>query len=93
MDQFARRGRNHKEREPVTVGAAFETLDQGRNVRSQAHELARLDQMLAPHPTELGIVADQIRQLAALLDQVAAGEAVNLVLEIRYAQELAQNQP
>ena len=52
---------------------------------------AGLLEMLATHAAELRIVADQVRELAPLLHQVAAGEAVDFLLKARRADQLAQH--
>ena len=81
LDHFARRRRDHEEREPAALEAALEQLDERRNVAAQPHPPARLPRCSRPHAAKLGIVADQIGQLAALLDEVAAGQARDLLLE------------
>ena len=67
------------------VEAALEELDQRRNVAGAAARAAGLDQVLAPDAAELGIVANQVGELAPLLDEVAPGQAVDLLLETRGA--------
>ena len=52
----------------------------------------RFHQVLTPDPTELGIVANQIGQLAPLLDEVAAGQAVDLLLEPVGPEQLAEDE-
>ena len=52
---------------------------------------ARLFEMLAPHPAELRVVPQEVRELAALLNQVAPGEPRDLLVEVRGADELAQD--
>ena len=71
LDHLPRRGRDHEEREPVAVDAALEELDQRRNVAAQPDPPAGLLEVLAADAAELGIVADQVGQLPALLHQVA----------------------
>src|SRR4029078_13400927 len=46
--------------------------------------------MLAPHAAVLGIVADEIGELAALLHQVAVRESLDLLLEATHAEQFAQ---
>jgi len=53
--------------------AALQQIDQRRNVAAQANPPAGFLQVLATDAAELGIVADQIRQLPTLLDQIALG--------------------
>ena len=67
----------NENRKPVEP--ALQKLDQRRNVVAQPHPPAGLDQMLAADAAELGIVTNQIGQLAALLHEVAAGQAVDLL--------------
>ena len=52
---------------------------------------AGLDEMPAPDAAKVGIVADQVGELAALLDQVAARKSGDLLFKVAHAQHLAQN--
>src|SRR5439155_8582108 len=89
-DRLGRR-RDHPEQEAAPVDAMVEELDQALDVVLEMHPLARLDQMLAAHAPELRIVAKQVRELGALLDEVDAGESRDLLPEARGTDQLAQN--
>src|SRR5437588_3259168 len=52
-----------------------------------------LDEVLAPHAAKLGIVADEISELCALLHEVARGEARDFLLEGADAEQLGQHLP
>ena len=91
-DHLARRRRNHEEGEADPVDPARHEFDQRRNVVAQADAPAGLLEMLATHPAELGVVADQVGQFAPLLHQVRARQPVDFVLERRGADQLTQDQ-
>jgi hypothetical protein len=57
----------------------------------ESHAPARLNQVLAAHAAKLGIVADEVGELASLLDEIAAGKTGDFVLETGNAKELAQH--
>ena len=78
---FARRGGHDIERELVAFDAARQEFDEGLEAAFQAHAPAGFDEVLAPHAAELGVVPDQVGELAALLHQVAVREARDLVFE------------
>ena len=88
---LAGRRRDDEERESMPVDAAFEQVHERRQVAPQTHATARFLEVLAPDAAELGVVANQIRELAALVDHVAARETVDLFLESRCADQLAQH--
>ena len=71
---------------------AIQELDQRRNVVAQPDPPAGLHQMLAAHAAEFRVVTNQVGQLAPLLHQVAAGQAIDLLLEPRRAQNLAEDE-
>src|SRR6185437_11441973 len=50
-------------------------------------------QMLTPDAAEVGVVSNEIRELAALLYQVGAGEARDFALEVTNPKELRQHVP
>ena len=75
----------------MTVDAALEEVDQRRDVAAQPDPPPGLDQVLAPDAAELGVVTDQVGQLAALLHQVAARQALDLLVEVGDAKQLAQH--
>ena len=60
---------------------------------AQADAAPRLDQVLLAHAAELGVVADEVGQLPALVHEVARGQALDLRLEIGGADQLAEDQP
>ena len=70
LDHRSGRGRDDVEREAIVVDADLETVDEALDVLLQADLLSRLDQVLAAHASERGIVAEEIRELGALLHQV-----------------------
>jgi hypothetical protein len=49
--------------------------------------------MLATHTAKVGIVTDQVCQLAALLHQIAARQTADFLLKAGHAQQLAQHVP
>jgi hypothetical protein len=55
------------------------------DVLLQTHSPSSLDQVLPAHATELRIVAKQVRELGALLDQVDPGQAGDLMLKVRHS--------
>src|SRR3979411_1449777 len=57
------------------------------------HRAARLEQMLAPDAAKVRVVADEISQLTALLNEIAARQTRDLLLEAPDAQELTQHVP
>lgn len=69
-----------------------EQAHQQPDVALEAHPPADLHEVLAPYRAELGIVTQKIGQLAALLDQVGAGQAGDLLRERRAPDELAQDE-
>ena len=62
-----------------------------RDVRAQPDAPARLPQVLAPHTAELGVVANQVRELTALLDQVRPRQAGDLLIEVGHAEQFGQH--
>ena len=66
-------------------------VDERRDVLRSRTAPPGLLEVLAPHAAELGIVTNQVGQLAALLHQVVAGQPLDLVLERRGADQLAQD--
>ena len=60
-------------------------LDEPAEVVLQADPLARLHEVLAAHPPILGVVEQQVGELASLLDEVDLGQARDLLLEARGA--------
>ena len=72
---------------------AFEKLHERGNVAAEPDPPASLFQVLAAHAAELGVVPQQVRELAPLLHQVAASQSVDLLLESRRADEFAQHEP
>ena len=49
------------------------------------------NRLLAPNASKVRIVADQVGQLPALLDQVAARETGDLLFKVPHAEHLAQD--
>ena len=93
LDHFLGGGGHDEERELEPVQAAVQEIDELGNAAAQAHAPARFRGVLAADTPERRIVANQIRELPALLDQVARRQPVNLALEIRYAEQVAQDLP
>src|SRR5258705_12600540 len=87
------RGRDDIEREVILVGAGLERRHEALDVLLQSHLLACLDQMLAAYAPKLGIVAKEIRELGALLDQVNVRKTGDLLAKVRHADQLAENEP
>src|SRR5207249_12161292 len=77
----------------ILVGASLERRDEALDVLLQSHLLACLDQMLAAYAPELGIVAKEIRELGALLDQVNVRKTGDLLAKVRHADQLAETEP
>ena len=75
----------------MSFDASLEEVEQRGNVAAQPHATARLFEVLAPHAAKLRIVPNEVRQLAALLHEVAARKPVDLLLEPRRADQLAQH--
>jgi hypothetical protein len=75
----------------MAVEPACEDVDERRDVAAKTDAAAGLLEMLAAHAAELRIVPDEIRELAPLLYQIAAREAVHLLLERRRAKQLAED--
>ena len=91
LDDFLRCGGNDEELEAVAVDALGEALGEQIDVRLQPDATADLHEVLAPHAAVLGIVQQQIRQLAALLHQVEARQTGDLLDEARRPEQLAQD--
>src|SRR5690606_27828908 len=87
---FARRGGYDVERERDAVDAALEEVDEGAQSTLETHALAGFGEVFATHAAVFGIVTDQVGELTALLHQVAAGEAGDLLFEAANAEQLAQ---
>ena len=88
LDDLPGRRRDDEEGEAVPLDAPVQELDEGGDVVLQSHAASGFGQVLGSNASELGIVADEVRQLAALLDEVAAGEAGHLLLKARGADQL-----
>ena len=92
FDDLTRRGGDHAKREAVSVDPRRQELEQPRNVVLQPHPAASLDQMLAPDASKLRIVTDEIGELAALLNQIAARQTRYFLFKARGANQFAQYQ-
>ena len=57
----------------------------------QADTAAGLDQVLAPDAAKLGVVPDQIGELAALVDEIAAPQSVDFGVERGHAEPLGEH--
>ena len=80
--------KNSKPYPSMPVGEAFgEQVD----VRLQPDATAHLHEVLAPHAAVLGIVQQEIRQLATLLHQVEARQTGDLIDEARRPEQFAQD--
>ena len=73
--------------------AALEEFDERRDIVPEPHAPAGLLEVFPPNAPELGIVANQVRELAALLDEVAAREASTFCWKPRGADELTEHEP
>ena len=91
LHHFLRRRRDHEERELEPVEAALEKVHERGDVAAQPDAPAGFDEVLAAHAPELRIVANQVRQLAALLHEVARRQPLDLLLEIRDPEQLAED--
>ena len=76
----------------MAVEAPVEELDQRRDVAPQPDQPARLDQVLAPDAAELGVVPNQVGQLATLLHEIAPRQALDLLLKTPGPEDLAEDQ-
>ena len=76
----------------MTFKAVVEEVDKRSNRPFQTNPPASLDEMFMTHAPELRIVADEIRQLSALLHEVAFGEALDLPFEARDAKNLGEHE-
>ena len=63
------------ERELDALDAPLQEVEQLGDVLLQAHAAARLDEVLPPDAPEVRVVTDEVRELAALVDQVATARA------------------
>src|SRR5204863_8763319 len=79
--------------EPAARDALLQKLRERRDPVAQVHTPSGLDEVLAPHAAKLGIVADEVSELCALLDEVTRGEARDLLLEAANAEQLGQHLP
>src|SRR4029078_12829774 len=92
LDHLAGRSRDHEEREPAALEPAVQELDERPDVMAKADPPARLHQVLAPNPAEFGIMPNQVRELAPLMNEVAPGEPVDLLLEAVGAKQFAEHE-
>src|SRR6202043_1261202 len=90
---FPRCRGDHAEGKATAIQAALQKPDQFRQRSLEPHPAACLDQMLPPHAAKIRVMADEIGQLATLLNEVATREARNLLLETPDAEELTQHVP
>jgi hypothetical protein len=91
LHEFLRRRGNDKEREADAVETPRQKLDERRDVAAQADAAAGLDQVLAADAAKLGVVADQIRELAPLLHEIRRRKALDLALKIRHADQFGED--
>jgi hypothetical protein len=75
----------------VAFDSSFQEIYESRYRALEPQAPSRLDEVLAPHATEVGIVADEISELSTLLDEVAAGESIDLVIETMHTQKLGEH--
>jgi hypothetical protein len=66
-------------------------IDQGRDRVLQPDAAAGLLQMLAAHTSEFRIMADQVGEFTALLNEMAAGETGHSLLESLDAEKLGEH--
>src|SRR6266550_2380255 len=86
------RGRRHDiEVELIPVDATRETFDEHVDVSLAANAAPDIDEIIAPYAPELGVVAEQIRQLGTRLHEVESREAGDLFGEVDQAERLAQD--
>src|SRR5688572_3086705 len=93
LDHRFGRSRNDIEREATFVGARIEVLDEALDILLQSHLPPGLDQVFATDAPEFGIVTKEVRELGALLHEVALGKAGDFLLKVRYADQAAENEP
>ena len=84
LDHFLRRGGDDVER-------AVEHRRQEPDVVLEAHAPAGLEQVFAADAAELGIVQEQVSELAALLDEADSGQSGDALVEAADAHHLAQH--
>ena len=77
----------------MAIDAVPQDLHQPADVGLQADPASHLHEVLAAHLAVLGVVEQQVRELAALLHQVDAGEALHFLLEAVRPEQLAEDDP
>src|SRR5207247_619928 len=91
LDQLFRRCRNDEEGKAVPVESAIEEIDERSNILAEADPASRFNQVLAPNHAEFRVVTDQVRQLSALLNEIARAEPVDFLAKVRDANQIAQD--
>src|ERR1700686_1312568 len=71
----------HEERKAVPIDAPAQEVNQSRYRALESNTATRLDQVLVANATEFRIVADEIREFSALLNQIAAGKASDSIVK------------
>src|SRR5262249_7199764 len=72
---------------------AAEHVDERRNVPAETDAAPRLFEVLTTDASKLRIVANQVRELSALLHEVAARATLDFLLKAGCADQLAEHEP
>jgi len=91
-DDFTGCGRYDEKGKSIAFRASRHEIHQRRYRAFESNPAPRLHQVFTADAAKFRIVADQIGQLAALLDEIAPGKTCNTILESGYAQQLAQHE-
>src|SRR5206468_850557 len=75
------------------LNLAGEKLRQRLDIRFKLNALSNFDQMFFSDAAKFWVVQEQVGQLASLLHQVNPRHTGNFLLESRFAEQFAQNNP
>src|ERR1700730_65973 len=89
---FARGCRDDEERETVAIETPLKKLGQSRYPGFQSDASARFHKVFMANTAKLRVVPDEVRELPALLNEVAACEPRDPFLKAADPQQLAQDQ-
>ena len=90
-DDLLRRGRDDVEIEAVAVDALRQHGRQEGHVPLEPHAAADFEQVVSGDAAVLGVVAQQVGELRALLHQVEPGERGHFFAEARDPEQVAQD--
>src|SRR5690606_33622073 len=90
-DDLPGRSGDDEERERASFHLRGEQVHEVPDITLQPDAPAGLDEVLAPDTPELRVVAEQVGQLAALLDEIAARETGYFGFEIGRPDDLAED--